>query len=148
MIYDRTQSDIENAKIARAKIQAGETLSDSDKEYLLRGTLTIDALNRIENKTKELDIGTNNAFYIGKETQTKEWGYEDYFKQSDADRWIENLQKLKDRFFVYEDTVFPSANYLDFKNVNNIEKMLFDVGEILSEMVSLYKICGKTECGE
>ena len=54
MIFDRTQEDIEKAYELRSKLQNGDSLTESEMTLLERGTLTINTLNRIEEKIIQL----------------------------------------------------------------------------------------------
>ena len=54
MIFDRTQNDVDTAILLRdTKVKKFETLTESEIATLEKGTLTINTLNRIENKQEE-----------------------------------------------------------------------------------------------
>ena len=54
MIFDRTQNDVDTAILLRnTKVKNFETLTESDIATLEKGTLTINTINRIENKQEE-----------------------------------------------------------------------------------------------
>jgi hypothetical protein len=149
MIFDRTQEDIENAVSIRARLQKGETLTEDDIQALERGTLTINTLNRIEQKQAELKGIFNSLGYWNTENIVNlEWNYDNYFKQADFDRILKNLEILRDAYFVYASTpVVPNRNYRQFATINAVEHILNDLEKMVDDVRENYRICGVTECG-
>lgn len=150
MIFDRTQTDIENAvKIRAEKLQKNLPLTESEISTLEKGTLTINTLNRIENKQNELKNLFNQIGYWNTRIQNKSWSYEDFFLQEDFDRILVNLDVLRNAFFAYKDTPkTPSGNYRDYQIINCVEKILHDLDVMISDVKSQYKRCGIYRCGE
>ena len=65
MIFDRTQNDVDTAILIRSeKVQNFETLTESEIATLEKGTLTINTLNRIENKQSELKNLVFRFFFL------------------------------------------------------------------------------------
>ena len=149
MIYNRTQSDIDSAIAIRERLQSGESLTQNDIEALERGTLTINTLNRIEQKQAELKgIFNSLGYWNTSDVNNKEWTYEDYFKQADFDRILKNLETLKEAYYVYENTPsMPNRNYRQFTTINAVENILADLEKRIEDMNSNYRYCGETECG-
>lgn len=150
MIFDRTIEDVLAAISIRAdKVQKGEELTDDDISILERGTLTINTLNRIEDKQAKLkEILVEMGYGVGN-TQNTVWDYSEIFKQEDFDRILTNEQKLKDAFFVYPDTPNVSSNnYRLFSIINEVEKILEDIEKMTNDVKSNYSICGVAVCGE
>ena len=55
MIFDRTQNDVDAAiSLRNKKVKGFESLTSEEINTLERGTITINTLNRIENKQMEL----------------------------------------------------------------------------------------------
>lgn len=149
MIVDRTKSDIDAALLARAKLQNGEELSESDFVSLERGTLTIETLNRIESKIKEIVLVINSMWYWNTGAiQEKTWPYSDYFKQEDFDKILENIAKIKNAFLQKNSTpkVF-GRNYRDYNVINDVEMFLADSEYIIDDIQENYVFCGEAECG-
>lgn len=149
MIVDRTRSDIDAAFLARAKLQNGEELSESDFVSLERGTLTIETLNRIESKIKEIVSVINSMWYWNTGTiQEKTWSYSDYFKQEHFDKILENIAKIKKAFLQKNSTpkVF-GRNYRDYNVINDVEMFLADSEYIIGDIQENYVFCGEVECG-
>ena len=149
MIFNRTQADIDRAIDIRAnKVQKNIELSKSDIAQLERGFLTINTLNRIEEKQQELKNLFNSDAYLVEDFENKVWTYTDYFKQADFDRILNNLKKLKKAYFVYSTTPLVSDdNYRRYQTINAVEHILHDLDVMLSDVKSHYKQCGDTECG-
>ena len=150
MIFDRTQNDVDTAVlIRRNKVQKFQELSESDIETLEKGFLTINALNRIENKQSELKNLFNDIGYYNVETNNKQWTYTDYFFPEDFERILVNLENLKEAFFVYADTpIVPDENYRRYQTLNAVEKILYDLDVMINDIKSRYRQCGTFQCGE
>ena len=148
MITDRTASDVSFAKTLRAKLQSGQTLSDAEFSILERGALTIKTLNRIENKQAELKELLANEGYYNTPIQNKTWEYTEYFNKNEFQRILNNLNMLRNAFFVY--AVTPSTPPISFhhENINALEKVLFDIETMLNDMIDRFRECGTFECGE
>lgn len=148
MITDRTASDVSLAKTLRAKVQSGQTLSEAEISIMERGTMTINTLNRIENKQAELKRLLASEGYYNTPIQNKTWKYTGYFKESEFQRILNNLNVLRNAFFVYVDTPGTPPISFHYENINALEKVLFDIETMLNDMIDRFKECGAFECGE
>ena len=146
-IYNRTQQDVDNAKRIRLeKVQKFLDLTDDDIAVLERGFVTINTLNRIESKQRELKSLLSEAGYYS-DFESKTWTNSDYSTSSDLKRICENTKKLRASFFVYNRTPEnPMAKYY-FEEFNKIEKILVDISYMIASMVSRYRRCGTFNCG-
>lgn len=149
MIFDRTQYDIDTAIALRNKLGSGGELTDSEIAQIERGTLTINTLNRIEEKQSELkNLFEADAYFVGDITN-RVWTYTDYFLQSDFDRILDNLDKLRKAYFVYKSTPNVSnKNFTQYKTINEVEHILNDLDLMISDVKSHYRECGDVICGE
>ena len=150
MIFDRTQKDVDDALVIRdEKVKNFVELTADDLSTLERGFLTINTLNRIENKTAELWESIREIYYYTEPLSTRTWDYTDFFQESDFERIIHNLEKLKKAFLLYHDTpLMPMFNYRRFEVINDAEKILFDIDRMIEEIKSLWRECGTFQCGE
>jgi hypothetical protein len=149
MIYDRTIEDVILSKeIRKNKIQKGEILNQEDIYILERGTITINTLNRIERKQEELKQLLTAAGYRNVEIINREWGYLDFFDKDNFERILSNLNILKRAFFVYYNTPDVPLMSYNYENINDMEKILYDIEEILINMQNKYRHCGEFQCGE
>ena len=149
MIFDRTQNDVDSAILLRnTKVKNFEELTESDINYLEKGTLTINTLNRIENKQDELKNLFNDMGYWNTPIKNKMWGENDIFNVDEFQRILDNTNVLRQAFFVYKDTPnTPPVSY-HYKDINALEKILYDLDVMINDVKSKYKRCGTFRCGE
>ena len=149
MITNRTQYDVDTAILIRnTKVKKFEVLTESDINYLERGTITINTLNRIENKQDELKNLFNDMGYWNTPTTNKVWSENDIFSVDEFQRILDNTNVLKNAFFVYKGTPKTPPISFYFEDINSLEKILFDLDVMINDVKSHYRECGTFECGE
>ena len=149
MIFDRTQNDVDTAILLRdTKVKKFETLTESEIATLEKGTLTINTLNRIENKQEELKNLFNDIGYWNTLITNKTWVANDIFNVDEFQRILNNTNVLRQAFFVYKDTpnTPPISYYWD--DINALEKILNDLDVMINDVKSNYRECGTFESGE
>ena len=149
MIFDRTQNDVDTAVILiTEKVQTGAELTEQETDILEKGTLTINTLNRIENKTAELKALFDDIGYFAGNVNTRIWEYSQIFGIEDFEIILANLDVLRRAYYIYKETPdIPRARY-HFQNINDIEKILSDLETMYRDMKSYVRECGTFECGE
>lgn len=156
MIYDRTQIDVDNAiSIRNKKIKLDETgkpadleqLTESEINYLERGTLNANTLNRIEEKQAELSELFNELGYWNTNITNKTWAIGDDFYADEFDRVLNNEKTLINAFFVRSDTPSLPTSFLGYQDTNSVEKILHDLDVMINDVKSNYRECGNFECG-
>jgi hypothetical protein len=148
MIFDRTQNDVDTAiLIRRNKVQKFQALTDEEIETIEKGTITINTLNRIEEKQQVLKGLFEEMGYWGSSISNKSWNATDIFDIDDFQRLLENTNSLRKAFFVYKDTPNTPLPNFHFTNINSLEKILFDLDVMINDVKSNYRICGTFECG-
>jgi hypothetical protein len=149
MIFDRTQEDVNASRQIINNTKSVSQLTEQDKLQLERGTLTINTLNRIEEKQSELQQKFNELGYWNTKITNRTWTFTDIFKSSDFERIHHNTDVLKNAFFVYQSTPdIPDKNYRKYQTINAIEKILHDLQEMIICVEELFAECGNLECGE
>lgn len=149
MITNRTAQDVENAKIIRdTKVKAFEILTQEEIDTLERGTITKNTLNRIENKQAELKELLNEAGYRGTPIVNRTWDSEDWQYREEWQRVLNNLNVLKQSYFIYTATPATPDTKLDYINLNAVEKILNDLQNMINAMKAEYRYCGTFNCGE
>ncbi len=149
MIYDRTQADVDAAIVLReTKIKVFQSLTASEIETLERGTLTINTLNRIETKQKELQELLNGIGYWDINIINKEWNETQVFDETEFNRIVNNVNVLRSAFFAYADTPTQPKAVYHFDSINSLEKILYDLGEMIDDVKEFYNECGNFQCGE
>ena len=142
MITNRTQYDVDTAiSIRKNKVQKFQELTESDINYLERGTLTINTLNRIENKQDELSSVLNSYGYKNI-IYTKRWNYEDVFDEINLSRLLDNMKTFYNVFVLYKNTPLIPLSIFSFQELNDVEKFLVDLESILEGMISSFLYSG------
>ena len=148
MIFDRTQNDVDTAILIRnTKVKKFEALTESDINYLERGTITINTLNRIENKQEELKNLFNDMGYWNTPITNKVWGENDIFNVDEFQRILNNTNVLRQAFFVYKATPNTPPISYHWQDINALEKILNDLDVMINDVKSLYRECGTFESG-
>ena len=148
MIFDRTQNDVDAAlDLRNTKVKSFAELTESEILTLERGMLTINTLNRIENKQKEIkELFSNIAISV--DIQNKVWDNTEIFDKTNFERILNNLNILIENFCVYSNTPnVPNVSY-HFEDINSIEKILFDLEELYNKTLQSFKHCGTLYCGQ
>lgn len=149
MIYDRTQADVDNAKlIIGEKVHNFIDLTPEEEETLEKGTVTVSTLNRIEDKQQELKSLMAGIGYYSADIESKSWEESDIFDETDLDRLIANLDILRYAFFVYSDTPTTPMPSYHYETMNAAEKILHDLDVMINDVCSNYRECGAAESGE
>ena len=149
MIYNRTQKDVDDSiKIRNEKIENFLDLTQTEIETLEKGSITINTLNRIENKQIELKLLLNDLGYWDTSIENKSWRYEDIFDETEFNRVVQNTLVLKKAFFTFSDTPRTITTTYEWQNLNALEKILHDLDIMIDEIESRFRECGTFECGE
>ena len=149
MIFDRTQNDVDTAiRLRREKVQTFQELTESEIATLEKGTLTINTLNRIENKQEELKNLFNDMGYWNTPITNKIWGENDIFNVNDFQRILDNTNVLRNAFFVYKETPNTPPISYHYNDINALEKILIDLDVMINDVKSQYRRCGTFRCGE
>ena len=149
MIFDRIQNDIDTAIILRReKVQNFRELTESEIATLEKGTMTYNTLNRIENKQDELKNLFNDMGYWNTPITNKVWGENDIFNVDDFQRIIDNTNVLRNAFFVYNNTPNTPPISYHYNDINDLEKILYDLDVMINDVKSHYSECGNFESGE
>lgn len=124
-VIDRTQEDV------------NQVLNGINND---KGAFLSSVANRIEGNTEYIcDLLNSNGYYVS--VETKRWNREDIPNINEINRMKNNLEKLKQSFYIYNTT--PSTDNskisLNFRDINNMEKILFDIDEIIQKLYKSYK---------
>lgn len=149
MIFNRTQNDVDTAILLRnTKVKKFEALTESEIVTLEKGTMTYNTLNRIENKQDELKNLFNDMGYWNTSILNKVWGENDIFNVKEFQRILDNTNVLRNAFFVYKNTPNTPPISYHYNDINDLEKILYDLDVMINDVKSHYRICGTFECGE
>lgn len=147
MITDRTQLDVNKSKsIIEQKVKKFIELTNDDKNTLERGTVTINTINRIENKQAEIMQTLNDmGYYVS--IINKSWSLGDAFKQADLERIAANNIALRSAFYAFKDSPVNAIAKYHYSEFNRLEKILIDIFNNIEYTISRYRRCGNFNCG-
>lgn len=131
LIYDRTTKDL---------------YDKADKAYY-----NASDLNRVETATEYIaKLLKLYSYFKSDLVCKKDWLMSDFPTENEMNRYLSNIQKLIDSFYLKEDSpsLPESMNYLDIKKANNIEKVLYDLNNLIENMISQFNYCGEIYAGE
>lgn len=148
MVYNRTQTDVHEAKIAAQKIRKFESLTETEKQSIERGTMSIGAINRIESKQREIATQLLEMGYYGHNTLNKTWMLTDIFTAKDFNRIVDNNIVLRNAFHALAESPSNAVAKCHYAELNALEKILLDISQNIEYTISRYKICGTFNCGE
>lgn len=141
-ITDRTQADIDRVKELTAKARSGTWTEEEQSEWAagMKGALSYTDYNRIESGMKEL------AGIVGASVSVKtDWTVNGYLTESDASRWIKNVEAIHKKCGGYSTTPrTPESLSYSFKVINQVEKVLADIEKLAKDRL-LY--CSEPICG-
>ena len=147
MIYNRSYIDIINArKIFADKVQKFIELTADEQETIDKAFFNLSAINRITAKIN--DIWNSIIIYGGDKVESedvREWGEQEIFIGKNFSNIRQNIseiiKKMADLELIENEPFQKAYNALTdeyvYTNLNNLEKLLFDVSEFLVKMAFL-----------
>ncbi len=152
LIFDRTQADVEKVTEIKDKIRENKTLAaDEEAAYFngeLKGGYTYTDLNRVESAMLTISNLLNECGYKNQITTKTNWGANDFFTSGDMQRWEFNLETLKSIFTVYVNTPLTPNSFRPYTNANDIEKILYDINELIAKMKQNWRYANDLYAGE
>lgn len=142
-LFDRTQADVD---FAIAKIAEWKS-TGSTNTYDLKGCFNASDLYRIETDIKVLSDTLSTLYYFPYITH-KEWSIYELPDVTDVSRIIGNVRKIISAYFQYDDAPALPETMLTYQQINDIERNLYLLKEILDNMMSSFRECGNFNCGE
>lgn len=149
MIFDRRLEDVLlSREIIEKKVKSFLPLTDEEINVLERGTLNLSTINRIENKQVELVEKFAEIGYWVEPITNKTWDKNSLFFYDDFERINKNMDTLRESFFENKKMPkTPNVSY-DFQTINDLEKILYELEEMIAEVRQNYAESGDVECGE
>lgn len=143
-VFDRTSEDI--LKVQSYAAAGYENLTpDRQSEWLagMKGSWNFGDLNRIENNTKFLA----DLYGIAGMTFKTDRTYRDIADRAEIQRIIDNINKLREYFDVYESTPdTPEAPINTYKKANDLERIIYDMYYIYENQTRAFSR-DDPECG-
>lgn len=138
-IYDRTQEDVDRAADLNRKYVSGRITESEKREWMgnLKGALNLADLNRIERNLDAL------ARLFNTPVQKKNWAVGDIPRAGDYKRILDNVQKIREAWFVRFDTPPTPAQPLNtYGKWNDIERILHDLNDTYERYRNNVCYCG------
>ena len=132
-IYDRTTANVTSAKTNQAS------------STNLKGALNISDLNRIELNIEYLQQQLLlRGYHVDLEGNKTNWLMVDYIYLTDIDRIRQNVINLVASYYDYlaTPTIVLGNDKLLVGDINDLEKVIFDINQILERMVAYFRYCG------
>lgn len=138
-VFDRTQADVDRVKELNKKYLTG-TITDEEKEEWFNGNkaaLNFLDLNRIEGNIETI------ASYLIVNVVTKTWSRGDKPRISDYARILENVQKIRNAWFVLpEAPPTPMQPMTTYQKWNDIERILYEINSAYERYINSFYYCG------
>lgn len=151
LIYDRTQADVNDAKVLISKYMRGEPLGGYEQELWdkgLRGCYNTSDVNRVEYHTRELqNILNANGYNI--QIDTRLWSKPDIMRYSDIVRYLGNINAILDAFGRSANAPkLPGIDrWIDYIAANDIEKILYVTRELVYGTLAMFRRAGTFTAG-
>lgn len=148
MIFDRTKSDVDMAiKIREEKVKNFIPLTNEERNILERGMVTNSTLNRIEAQHRQLKTKLNSMGYWNTPILTETWDTSKIFRERDFMMMVKDTMILRNAFLAFEDTPKSVNLSYSYQNLNNLERILHDLGLMVNIVTRNYLQCGDAYCG-
>lgn len=149
LITDRTSTDTSRRAALRAKIKDRTATSAEWSEWLspLKGAYNAADLNRVGQAIQYLADLLNSYGYSATISPKTDWVISDIPRAADVTQYIADLNTLKNAF--YGTTELPdSMNNLTVTAANNIEKLLLEIEDYITNMAAAFVYSGEVYSGE
>lgn len=132
LIFDRTASDVQYAK------------NNPSAQEWLKGCYNYIDLNRVEEWCKYLSDLLNSYGYGNLISVKTDWNVKDIQTIEQMARYLNNIKILMETFVLKNDTpqLPESIDKLTFQKANDIEKILFDINELIEKMEAIFRYSG------
>ena len=107
-------------------------------------------LNRVEAKVKELNDILVTAKYMTTLTTKLDWTHSDIFTQTDAERYLSNINAVRNALAVKPTTpqTPTTMNRLTYSTANDIEKILVDINDLVVGLRNWFVYSGVSNSGQ
>ena len=138
LIFDRTASDVEYAR------------NNPSAEEWLKGCYNYIDLNRVEEWCKYLSDLLNSYGYVNLIDEKTNWNVNDIQTVEQMERYLKNVKTLIETFAIKKDTpnLPETMNKLTYSQANDIEKILFDINNLIQYTEKNFVFSGVANCGQ
>jgi hypothetical protein len=137
-VYDRTLADVEYARL-----QLEKQINNVD----YKGCLNANDLTRIENNTRYLADELIKLYYFNS-ISTRTWSRGNVPNTANITLILGNISKILSAYQKPKNIPTLPTTLLTYEQVNDVEKNLFMIKEMLDNMIASFRQCGTFGCGE
>lgn len=152
LIFDRKNEDVARLKTLRTKVKNRTATIKEYEEWLssLKGAYNNTDFNRVGEAINYLADLLNSYGYKNDAVARTNWEVSEKPNQEQMNDYLNNLNKLKECYSVKPNTPDLPFNMekLTFAEANNIEKILYDINELIEGMKQNFIMCGVPSCGQ
>lgn len=152
LIYDRTPADVQRVSELDKKFRLGTATTAEAEEYLsgMKGAYNATDFNRVGVVIEYIAKRLKNAGYSFGLTVKKDWRASDVPTVENTAYYLEAVNTLRRWFVVYNNTPDTPSDLsgLTYVEANNIEKILFDIDELITKMIRQQYYAGEVYAGE
>lgn len=129
LIFDRTSADVEYAR------------NNPSAQEWLKGCYNYIDLNRVEEWCKYLSDLLNSYGYVNLIEGKTDWKVNDIQTVEQMERYLKNVKILIETFAIKKDTpnLPETMNKLTYSQANDIEKILYDINELIQKMEAMFR---------
>ena len=137
-VYDRTASDVSKSRISQSSLTE------------LKGSYNATDLNRVNTDMRYIADELHKCGYAVKlHAASKAWFETDVPTPEEFEAYLNDCEMIRSKIAVYSDTpATPTATKFDYLKANDIEKILFDVEELIRKIQAIYFYCNDIYSGE
>ena len=146
-VFNRTQKDVDLATRKIAEWIASDINGTTNVAYELKGCLNVSDINRIEGNIKFLSQELSKYYYYPS-TSTKAWVSSEVPDEREIKRILDSIKGIIAAFYKPKNAPDVPNRLLRYEEVNNVEKNLFLIKELLDGMVNSFKKSGTFQSGK
>ena len=151
LITDRSAEDCSRWKTLRDKGWANMTAAErQDWEVGLKGAYNAADLNRVGDAVVHIANRLRAAGNNIEVSPKTDWTREDIPSPAQMVHYLEQIQKVRDVLAVYQTTPAVPADMEDLTHgeANDIEKILVDIDQLITNMIAAYYYSGELYGGD
>lgn len=151
LITDRSAADVERYLTLRNKGFANLTTAERT-EWLspMKGAYNYTDLNRVEEAVQYLAGKLRERGYRADVSSAKTWSMNSLPTMADMNRYLNNIKVIRGAFATLRTTPQAPESIAGFtyREANAIEQIIFDVNQLLENMISVWFFSGDLYSGE
>lgn len=148
LVFDRTQSDVDEVKVLIEKIKVGLASASEISTFNagMKGNYNYTDINFVSGVMNELASMLADAGYKLDINLRTDWKRKEYFRPENEEEYLYNVEKIRAVLNLADETT-PNG-VLSYEDANTVERILFRVNELFENMQQAYLYSGEIFAGE